>query len=188
MMGYKGGGAYSGGGGVLLPGRLFHSANYYPPMLHSTDANMSPTQDVEYCCRFEVGAATTFDRIGLQIVTNIATAVVRLGIRSDDGTCYPSTLVLDAGTIDAATTGFKTITISQLLAPGRYWVSATMQVTTGVAWISRGVDPMIGYTSGNTTNACTFSQSSITGALPASFSATVTTLNSNGPKILMRAA
>ena len=180
-------GNYSGSA-PALPGRVFRSTLYYPPMLYSVDATASPTQSAEYCVRFDVGQPTTFDRIGLEVTTGVATAVVRLGIRYDNGSCYPSTLLLDAGTIDAASNGFKEITISQLLNPGRWWLTATMQVTTGVAWRARTADPFIGSLATASSNHCTFAQVSITGALPASFSSTPTTANIAGPKILLRAA
>lgn len=177
-------GGLASGGSV----RTFVSQLYYASSgLTSIDSTLAMTQDAEYTCRFDVGAATTFDRIGVEVTTGVATAVIRLGIRQDTGQTYPGALVLDAGTVDAATTGFKTATIAQALAPGRYWLTATLQVTTGVSVRGRQLDPLVGQTGTGTINAGSYFQTGVTGALGASFTSTVGVTNYS-PKVMMRAA
>jgi hypothetical protein len=83
----------------------------------------------------DVATSTTFTGIGvnLNVIGAISSGTVlnlRLGIYNDDGTySRPSGApLLDAGTLNMlATTGDKFITISQLLAPGRYWLAVTLQ-------------------------------------------------------------
>lgn len=71
-----------------------------------------------------------FDRIAIYIAgAGAAGAAGRLGIYNDSG-CYPSSLVLDAGTFDATTTGFKEIVINQTLNPGTYWVVVLLNDST----------------------------------------------------------
>lgn len=71
----------------------------------------------------------TLDRIAIRVDTAVAASVVRLGIyenNNDDTTIYPGALLLDAGTVTSASTGVKTITISQALTASKlYWLVCT---------------------------------------------------------------
>lgn len=167
-------------------GRRFVSGSYYPPMMTGSDTTVAPGQNFEQAVRFDVGATTTFTRIGLEVTTAAASNVFRLGIRNDNGNGYPGALVLDAGTIDASTTGFKEITISQILTPGRYWVSATLQGGTGAAYRHRFLDSFVGQQNGTDTNMAGYYSGGTTGAL-GTFTASVNA-NGVGPKILLKAA
>ena len=70
----------------------------------------------------------TIDRIGVEVTTGgTAGAVVRLGIYEPGADGLPATKLLDAGTIDSTSTGFKEITISQALTPGLHWLAAVAQ-------------------------------------------------------------
>ena len=71
-----------------------------------------------------VGEQTTFTRIGVNVTSALASSEMCLGIYKADGDGrFPSTLILDAGTVDTSTTGEKEITISQTLEPGIYHVA-----------------------------------------------------------------
>lgn len=78
-------------------------------------------------------SAQAFDRIGMDVTTaGNAGSVIRLGIYGDTaGT--PTALVTDAGTIDAATTGLKSIVISVTLQPGIYWLATVAQASATTA-------------------------------------------------------
>lgn len=69
----------------------------------------------------------TADRIAIEITSTAAAAgkVMRLGIYNADADWQPTTLVLDAGTVAADSTGVKAITISQALPAGRYLLART---------------------------------------------------------------
>ena len=67
-----------------------------------------------------VPMSRTLDRIAINVATASA-GLLRLGIYRDSNV-YPSSLVLDAGTVDTETIGVKALTISQALTPGLYWV------------------------------------------------------------------
>ena len=78
---------------------------------------------------FWVGTPASFTRIGTEVTTaGAAGSLLRLGIYRDAGNGLPGNLVLDAGTIDAATTGAKELTIAQTLAPGLYWLTVLSEV------------------------------------------------------------
>lgn len=79
-------------------------------------------------------SAGTLDRIGANHAGSAtASELLRLGIyRNTNG--RPSSLVLDAGTIDLSTaTANKTITISQAITEGVYWLAAVRQGPTNTA-------------------------------------------------------
>ena len=80
------------------------------------------------CKQISIPTTITVDRIAVNIQgAGSAGAVVRLGIyESNNG--VPGALVLDAGTVDTTSTGTKTITISQTLAAGYYYLAAVGQV------------------------------------------------------------
>ena len=65
----------------------------------------------------------TLDRIGLRVAAPASATQSRLGIYADNGNVFPSRLVLDAGTVDVTTAGFKFIEINQTLEPGLYWLA-----------------------------------------------------------------
>ncbi len=78
-----------------------------------------------------IAGTMTFDQIVASCDTAVASSVFRLGIYGSDTNGRPASLVLDAGTVSTATTGFKTITISQQLTPGIYWLAIVPQAVTG---------------------------------------------------------
>jgi len=82
-----------------------------------------------------------FDRIGCYVTVEDAGASIRLGVykSEDPPSYYPSDLILDAGTVDAGTTGYKEITIDLTLDKGFYYL----------AWISDGAPSLRGYWGGN---------------------------------------
>lgn len=70
----------------------------------------------------------TFDLITTNVATAAASSVLRMGIWTPHATTFrPATLVLDCGTVSSATTGEKTISISQQLTPGFYWLGVNVQ-------------------------------------------------------------
>lgn len=65
----------------------------------------------------------TIDTIGVQVALAVAGSSLRLGIYADDGNLYPSTLLVDAGSVSSATTGPKLVTVSVPMTRGTlYWL------------------------------------------------------------------
>lgn len=132
-----------------------------------------------------ISRPTVLTRIGLQVtVIGDVGSTVRLGIYADDGSFYPNALVLDAGTIAGDSATVQEITISQSLGKGVYWIGAAVQgVTVTQPTIrtvsSSGMASTVDAAATNVTNAGNSAQimTGVTGALPASFSSTVTTSN-----------
>ncbi len=99
----------------------------------AASGTLAVTAGVFYAVPHIVARTKTYDRIAA-VVTSAGAAgkLVRLGIYLDGGLMTPAgaALVLDAGTIPAdGATGFKTITISQQLAIGCYWLVAVSDGT-----------------------------------------------------------
>jgi len=122
-----------GGGGSATGYETGVSANtglwYRAPGDGPVGANVTATVGRALFVPFIVATSKTWDRIGCDVaVVAAATGVVRLGIFANNANGQPGTLILDAGTIDATGTGGKAATISQLLAPGLYWLCAVGQV------------------------------------------------------------
>lgn len=82
------------------------------------------TADNLYFMQLPIGASGTALRIGVEVTTEIAASSARLGIYENHyGRAQPGVLILDAGTVATATTGFKEIVISQAMTPGLYWLA-----------------------------------------------------------------
>lgn len=137
----------------------------------------------------------TLDRIGCDVTTvGSAGAVIRLGIYADGGG-YPDALILDAGTLDATSTGgtnIREITISQTLNMGLYWLAFVIQggATTRPTvrrYHNKSAFGEIAQTDNNFNwGKNSYVQSSVTGALPSNW--TSTTTDSDTPMISVRVA
>lgn len=122
-----------------------------------------------------IGRTITVDRLGIETTAGGAGSVLRFGIYADDGFGRPlGGLVVDGGTADSSGTGDVTVTISQVLQPGIYWLCLVRQG--GSAPTVRAVNGVgLGIVGGATLSTATqanlggwnTSASSITGALPA---------------------
>mgnify|MGYP000553028085 CR=1 FL=1 len=168
------------------PSTTFVSAQYVTGLISPTTT--SQTSNRLYMYPFWVHTTTTFDRIAINHAATSAGAssVCRLGIYNDSSG-VPGTLLLDAGTVDLSTaTAFKTITISQQLTPGLYWLAAVPQITSGTPTFTCGT-PSVGVPSSDTTfNGCKF-ENSVTSTLPST--ATPGAANATNPiAVFMRAA
>jgi hypothetical protein len=151
--------------------RIFNTGSYYcaPSSSFTNETTYAmPLNQVHYV-PFAVGEAVTVDRILASVTTaGSAGAVVRLGIYADtDG--KPAALLLDAGTIDSTTTGYKEIVISQALSSGAlYWVAVVAQVAacTLRAPASGNGSEWVGGSQTADARICNFIQTGVAGALP----------------------
>jgi hypothetical protein len=119
------------GSSVLLP----HQAGYwYSGQFHNLSGSTTPSLGQAHAVPFWVPSDTTYDRIAVILLSTAgATRKTRLGIYEDDGTGFPGTLILDAGQISGDGSGAreKSITISQALAAGMYWLVGVNQDVAG---------------------------------------------------------
>lgn len=67
-----------------------------------------------------VDTTMMLDQLVTEVTTLAVLSTLRMGIYNADTDWVPGSLVLDAGTVDVSSTGVKTISISQILTPGRY--------------------------------------------------------------------
>lgn len=137
------------------------------------------------CRKIWIPASLTFDRIACHVsFGGTAGAVVRLGIYRSDSNGLPSTLILDAGTVDSTSTGVKEITISQTLAAGSYWLAEAAQVAGCSLTADTSVNGWFFETSFATGPMVTLEQASVTGALPSTW--TGTGKPTQAPRIMLR--
>lgn len=108
---------------------------YRPPVTAVT--TLAVVQDRLYAHPMSIPAAVTLDRIEVEVTTAAALTTIRMGIYNDDGGT-PGTLLLDAGTVDSSTTGRKSITISQSINAGIYWLASVAQGGTPTVRASNG--------------------------------------------------
>lgn len=82
----------------------------------------------QYFVPYIVEEPHTFTQLGLNVTTaGAAGATLRFGLYADNNN-IPGALIVDTGTVAADTTGFKSATISAMLAPGLYWKSVSSQI------------------------------------------------------------
>lgn len=176
----------SGGGGGVM-GRTYKSASQYAGESHATAA-ATPVSTNLYATGFEIHASRAFDRIGVEVTTLQAGSTIRLGIYNDAGG-LPTTLVVDAGTVDSSTTGAKEATIAQTLA-GVYWLAYKAE---GTAPVVRGYATTVTSrfmpidTAGGATNQAWGKAAQSAGALASPFPSAPTLAASNVPRIWLRA-
>lgn len=138
----------------------------------------------------------TIDRIGAEVTTvGDAGSKFRLGIYADTGNCYPGTLVLDAGQIAGDSATVQALTISQQLSPGIYWIGGVVQTVATTQPTIRTVanwHPPVPISTGTSVptagqNMTGYQQTSVTGALPSTFTTTVSA-GATRPRVFARAA
>lgn len=160
-----------GGGGGGYPAKYKTGKYYVAPQGRGSgaDSGVAQTLDRVIYVPFPVGEALTADRIACSVTANgTAGAVVRLGIYGDtDG--QPDALIVDAGTVDSTTNGYKEITINQALTSGGlYWLAIAAQVATcslRSAGIGDGSD-FVGNVLTGDSRAANWIQTGVTGAFP----------------------
>jgi hypothetical protein len=119
---------------------------------------------------------STLTFTGISIYVDVAAGaggVLRLGIYDSDSRGRPANLVLDAGTVSSTTTGIKTITISQSLNAGKYFLTAVGQ--TAGCQILADVNPhSYTHTAYPFWHGNIWELSGITGALPSTWTSYAT--------------
>lgn len=147
-------------------------STYYflSPLAGVTDQTQAFSTGVLVFMPWTFDQDTAVDRVAIEVTTAAATSVVRLGLYTSVN-CTPAALLNDWGTVSAAATGVQTITISQTIARGDYFLAAVAQVAgctlrtrnTGLAIVPYG-------TSFVTNSNVNWLQNSVTGALPSTAS------------------
>jgi hypothetical protein len=108
----------------LAPQFPYVATRYYKQANSVANGIATYAVNISYYVPFYVTAAQSFDRIQIRAAsTFVGTGLVRLGIYNNTA-FLPSTVLLDAGTVaPAAASTDYTITISQALSVGYYWLA-----------------------------------------------------------------
>jgi|GEM_PF-1183903 len=179
----------------IIPGARFTSGFYIGPSGSRTTLPMAA--DTEYAVPIYMSGSGTISRLGIEVtVAGTAGTLIRLGIRGDNGTGQPGTLVLDAGTVagDAITSGIEISSLTQAISPGLYWFTATAQSTgatlptvraqTGDTWPSAASS--LASALGLSTSTGYLTTATVPGALPASY--TQAGRSGGPPRVVARCA
>jgi hypothetical protein len=166
--------------------RVVKSGGYYGPGPHTTGTLVTTAGNMTAIPMW-LPTSMTAVSIECQVSTaGAAGSLVRLGIYSPGTGDNPATLVLDAGTVAADTTGVKAITISQPLSGGLCWLAAVAQggTPTMISVGSGSMPPVVPASFGGGTNC--YYVSGATGALPSTFGSV--TPFTGGIKVMVKAA
>lgn len=145
-----------------------------------------------YLVRAFIPRAMTVDRIGLEVTTLFAASTIRLAMYTDVND-VPTALILDAGTIDSSSTGYKEITISQALNPGWIWLGCCASTSSTAVVRASSLSTGQGYhTTGSTYSAFNvlgMGSSTWTNAAAAPAGPLTPAVGAeHGPRILLRAS
>lgn len=183
--------AAAAGGSTPTPYSLMISGRYVVVNAWQTAGTLVMTQNRMFYVPLWLDRALTLNRIGVGVTTAAAGSTLRLGAYTAVNDA-PDTLVADYGTVSAATTGDKEITISQALPAGLTWLAIVAQGGTPTIYMST---PFVGFPQTSLTNLAQYGSNqlyyngdTVSGALPST--ATLSTgASANGtPRIFVRAA
>ncbi|HSX28360.1 MAG TPA: hypothetical protein VLF60_02825 [Candidatus Saccharimonadales bacterium] len=105
---------------------------WYP--MDGGGGNRTMTYQLLWVFPFDCQKQVTLSSIGCNVKTaGTAGSTIRLGIFSSDGAGLAGNVLLDAGTVAGDTTGVKTVSINQVVAPDRIWLGAVWQGTNSTA-------------------------------------------------------
>lgn len=173
---------------LVLPGHLSQASGrvYSSPLASGALSTLALSAGTMYAAPFFVPVTTTFTTIGLEVTTLALTKSIQLGIYTDTGST-PNALVLDAGNVSVATTGFKSIVISQALTPGWYWLAVISDGTPTVRAIGQTNSlPWLGFTSGtDVTMHQGWSVAQAYGALPNPFTGGGALMTTAVPRLML---
>lgn len=136
--------------------------------------NLTTTASREYAVPFILPAGRSVSSIQCVVNTAAASSVLRFGWRANDD-AWPAGLVSDLGTVDASTTGVKSLAAAFAPPPGRlFWITITAQggtpAVSQAASVPAGILTMPRPSDWGSAARHTPVQDGVTGALPASFS------------------
>lgn len=159
------------------PLEIVTTGRYYSSFLraYSSSVGRSIIQNRLYAMPFPVLRPITVDRIAIEVSTaGAGGAAIRLGIYNNGTNLTPGTLLLDAGTVDATSTGLKAITISQALTKGIYWLVLLTNDGTIDVWANITAMPLLGRANSLKWGGMTYYKGFTYGTLPDPFGNTLT--------------
>ena len=126
----------------IAEGRAATSTTFYNIPGNSVGAQTVFTIIVNTLYHFPMHVATqiTLDQLALEVTTGVASTNIRMGIYDANASWQPVNLVVDAGTVATATTGVKTVAVTNALSPGRYLLVFVSDGGPALRIISLGVN------------------------------------------------
>jgi len=167
--------------GILLR-QMASGLYYYTASQHTSTTNATGGNGTLRLVPWIVPKAITITKLGAEVtVVGESGSKVRLGIYNDNGSCYPGTLLLDAGQIAGDSATVQELTVSQAIPAGIYWVGGAIQsapTTSPTLRVTSNWNPPVLVAIGSSIPAgggssVGYSQTGVTAALPGTFSATV---------------
>lgn len=145
-----------------------------------------------YTSPFVLPRVATLSGVATEISAAFATTAgtIRLGIYDDDGGRMPTNRIVEL-TSQAASTGVKVFTSTQVLNPGIYWIATVIQGATGTAGqfrAAQGLHEFLGDPAAtpnfNITFSTYYSDTGFSGALPSTFGTVAGIIG--GPRFAVR--
>lgn len=174
--------------GLMLPGQYYTNL-FDDGAAHTTTAATLNEVDA---APILVANSVTVSSLVYRVASATASAVLRIGLYADTGHGYPGNLIQDFGTGSAAGAGNVTLTVSQVLTPGLYWIAACNQGAVATFFtfapaLRAGAPMPWNGANVNFGLAGYYAQAGVSGALPSSFSATPTqyTNSTGAPRVLI---
>ena len=125
-----------------------------------------------YCYPLIIQETITIDRVAVEVIGANASTTWRIGIYNIDANGTPSSVLLDAGTVDCSTIGLKSITVSQTISPGIYywggvWQGGTTSPTLRtISNLAGNWAPVASTTQSGQTIVTHYAYDTVSGALP----------------------
>lgn len=175
--------------GVAFAGAMPQAARWMPPWSDAT--NLAVANNRLYAAPFRVARPIKTTDYAVRVITAAAATSARCGIY-DDLFGKPDRLILEfPTTLDCSTTGLKTAAQTLYLSPGLWWTAVvcqggapTLKSLGNTIWHPEvGVDDPTTATLGHV-----FFVSAITGALPATWGATLSAGSGEAPHLYLKTA
>jgi hypothetical protein len=158
--------------GLAYPRNTQSTVKFYAPSPFALEgATITSTLDTVVYSPLWITHDVELIACGVRVITGAAGAVYRIGFYSAGSDGVPESLLLDAGTVDASSPGYKTITgLSLNLSAGEYWSAVVLQGASGAQTRTNGgaIPVRTSNSVANTPNRAQFIQTGVSGALPAS--------------------
>lgn len=166
--------------------KSYKSTRYYGPAMLRANGTLALSANTHYAMPITLFGRGSFDRIGVYVTA--ATGVNgRFGIYTDVAD-LPGTLIVDGGATALTASAMNTVTISQALGPGNFWLT---MVTDGAATVNSHDSDFrimkLGAGNLNVTGA-RVSAALTYGALPTSFGTPTLTESGTNITLALRAA
>ena len=161
-----------GGGAVAVP--TVADGRWFMPWGQPRGATVTPSEAQLWFTHMPFPKSGTLTGIGVHVQTNAtAGGLLRLGLYSSTGG-VPDSLLVDAGTVDVTTTGFKSLSISLAVTPSYGFFGCAWQGGPGTrAGVNGGsgntfIVPGLSTSSPDGNLSAAFFQNSVSGSLPSS--------------------